>query len=235
MEEEVKTETTAKPTETPSEAKPGDAQEQAREKKYVPLDELIKERQKRRSLEDRLEAVERRMSESAPNNAVKDISSELGVDEESAKKLHAVLSKYSGNGQKANEELVMLDAKFRTRVGEVAGSFEDWDEMKPEMEKILQERYQVDPKRALSEDPENYYYQAVARKSLEEKRQNKLKQESKEKKESQNLASVERGGTPSRPPSKNVWTREKIRELSPSDYEKHRSEIERAIARGEVS
>lgn len=206
-----------------------------KEKKYVPLDELIKERGRRRAVEDRLDALEKRVNENKPD-AVRDIAQELGVDEEAAKKLHAVLSKYSGNKTSASNDLEVLSAKFQERVAETASQFEDWDEVKDEMLAIFNEKYARDPRGAFSQDPEDYYYKAIAKKSLAEKEAKKQKLEVKDKAESQSLAAVESGnGSSTRPPKKNIWTRERIKALSEDEYRKHLPEIQAALAKGDLA
>lgn len=234
MEEEKKLPESEAKTPVAKESEVSPKLETPKEKKYVPLEELIKERQRRRSLEDRLEAVERKVSENK-TDAVRDIALELGVDDEAAKKLHAVLSKYSGQKSSGSNELQELSSKFQARVVEAAQNFDDWEDVKEDMNQLFNERYANDPKSALSQDPENYYYQAVAKRAKLEKEKINQTKELKEKAESQSLASVESGSGYGRPPKKNIWTRERIKSLSPDEYRKNLPEIQSALAKGELA
>ena len=217
------------------------SQPEKRKRQYVPLDDLIKERQRRRELEEQLEAERASKKSTEPLDRVKKIQAELGVEEEVAKSLDKVLNEYTAPLTAKSSEQERLQKKinqFAEKAADAALAHEDWDDLKADMEKIFQEKYEKDPHYALTLHPEDYYFQAKGRRgqSPEQARQQGAK-EALDKVNSKNLAVTETGrnssSTKPEPPKK--WTRERLKSLSHAEYLKYESEIKAAIARGDFA
>jgi hypothetical protein len=235
--EEVKVETPAEApvqqtaTEAPKSETPVQVEKAEPKKKMVPLDELIKERQRRREAEARLEEVGKEKS-SPSDDEVKTIAADLGVDEETAKKL----KKHFGPKESSYNELEILQKKFAKRSAELAQDYPDWQEQMSEMTKLFEQDHLVDPRFALSQDPEKYYLKAkLLRRQEPEISRREGAKEAIEKLNQQSMASTEsaKNSTP-KPTGGPKWTRAKIASLKPSEYDKVRGEILEAARLGQI-
>jgi hypothetical protein len=239
--EEVKQETvtTAADTSTPEpvqEAPKSEASEVKvtqevikKEKKYVPLDELISERQRRREADKKLKELEDRVNKLSADDPVKKIATDLGVDEETARKLNAHFgSKPQSTTYSAEEQ---LKVEFQSKCEDYAIEHEDWFELKNEMSKLLDADVQKRGlMQALKNDPEKYYLKAkLLRQTDPEKARLQGAKETVEKLNQQNLATSEASKSSPKPSGEPKWTREKVAALSHSEYLKHEKEIKAAL------
>jgi hypothetical protein len=169
--EEVKTEPVAQAVEpsTPevqnnapkSEAPKEEPKQEApkKEKKYVPLDELISERQRRREADKKLKELEDRVNKISAEDPIKKIASDLGVDEETARKLNTHFGSKQQSTPYSAEET--LKADFQNRCEDYATEYTDWMEHKDEMVKLFDaDAQRLGLQSALKNDPEKYYLKA---------------------------------------------------------------------------
>jgi hypothetical protein len=199
-------------------------------KRYVPLEELQRERQKRRGLEERLEKLEE--NSNAPKaDPVKELMEDLQVDEDTARKLHK-----HGLGNRGAEspqtKLQKLQSKFIEKANDVSVDYEDWDDYRDDMAKLLEVDYATDPFKALNTNPETYYLKARVQRGQSDK-ESSVK-EAINKSNSKNLASVESGknsgSKPSAKPRKG--TRAWLSALTPEQYMENKTFIDAELMSG---
>jgi hypothetical protein len=243
--EEVKTEPVAPATETSTaevqkeapktEAPKSETQgTPKKEKKYVPLDELIPERQRRREAEKKVRELEDRLNKLSAEDPIKKIASDLGVDDETARKLHNHFGSKPQSTTHSAEETLRVD--FQSKCEDYAVEHEDWFDLKDQMAKMFEADAQKHGlTQALKNDPEKYYLKAkLLRQTDPEKSRLQGAKEVIDKLNQQNLATSEAPKSSPKPTGEPKWTRERLRNMSHSEYLKHEAEIKAAVARGEI-
>lgn len=162
VETEPQTETPAVTTEAPTEPVV-----KVEEKKVVQkprmLEDLQRERARRRTLENELAEIKSLIikNSNVQDPDVKQIQDELGVDEESARKLNSVLnSKLQKLAPKPTEIYTEESAHFQEEANIVSREYRDWESNRPVMEKLFLEQAAINPSLALQRGPEYYYLKA---------------------------------------------------------------------------
>ena len=211
--------------------------------KRTVLDDLKRERARRRELQAEIQALREQVqsisSNTQTNSVVSEVARELGIDEESAKKFVNVTQKLTGNKPQTNQVTVeeqRLVEGFKNQVEEVREEYPDWDVMSNAMQNKFMEDYHKNPMLALQRGPEFYYLKAKS--SQTKSVQSALKQGQEEMAQrinNKNISSVEssRNGNV-KPVAPSKWTREKIASMSVDEYRRNRAEIEMAMNRGEI-
>lgn len=196
---------------------------------YVPLPDLIKERQRRRDLEAKIEALERKMSEKETPSKVKELMEDLDLDETTATKLAKHIT------PPANK-LASLEDSFRKKAEDISGDYPDWFELQQEMAEELNAVYSKNPEYALSQSPETYYLKAKLRAS---KDSDTARQEGARdvatKINQKNLATTEsaKNGTVKSGDNKpRKFTKAWLKTLSQDDFVKYHKEINAELERG---
>jgi len=243
--EEVKTETVAQAVETStpevqkdapkSEAqKPAEVETPKKEKKYVPLDELISERQRRREAEKKAKETEDRLSKLSAEDPIKKIATDFGVDDETARKLYNHFGSKPQSTTHSAEET--LKVEFQNKCEDYAIEYSDWMDLKDDMTRLLDADVQkFGLNHALRNDPEKYYLKAkLLRQTAPEKARLQGAKEQVEKLNQTNLAASETSKSSPKPTGEAKWTRERLKNMSHSEYLKHEAEIKEAMRRGEI-
>jgi len=222
--------------ETPkSEAPKAETQEAPKkEKKYVPLDELITERQRRREAEKKAKESEDRLNKLSAEDPINKIAKDLNVDEDTARKLHSHFGSKPQSTPHTAEET--LKEEFQSRCEDYAVEYTDWMEHKDQMVKLFdQDAQKLGLVGALRNDPEKYYLKAkLLRQTDPEKARLQGAKDAVEKLNQTNLASSETPKSSPKPTGESKWTREKLKNLTHAEYLKHEAEIKAAAARGEI-
>lgn len=229
--------------EVQNEAPKSEAQKEAvktdtpkKEKKYVPLDELISERQRRREADKKLRELEDRVNKLSAEDPVKKIATDLNVDEDTARKLYTHFGSKAQSVPHSAED--SLKAEFQAKCEDYAVANEDWFEHKDEMEKLFsQDVDRLGLANALRNDPEKYYLKAkLLRRQDPEKARQAGAKEVVEKLNQQSMATTESAkNSAPKPTGGPKWTREKIAELHRSgEYSKYRDEILKAAQAGQI-
>jgi hypothetical protein len=218
-----------------SEAPKAETQEAPKkEKKYVPLDELITERQRRREAEKKAKETEDRLNKLSAEDPIKKIAQDLSVDEETARKLHSHFgSKHQSTTHTAEET---LKEEFQSKCEDYAVEYPDWMEHKDQMVKLFDaDAQRLGLQGALRNDPEKYYLKAkLLRQTDPEKARLQGAKEQVDKLNQTNLATSETPKSSPKPTGEPKWTREKLKNMSHSEYLKNEAEIKAALARGEI-
>lgn len=166
------TESITTPAETPSatpEAKPEitEVPKAEPEKKVAQkprmLEDLQRERARRRNLEAELQEIKGLLKNSSvvADPDVKKIQEELGVDEDSARKLNSVINdKLKKAVPQVKDVYAEESANFSEEANIVSQGYGDWDNHRPVMEKLFLEQANVNPQLALQRGPEYYYLKA---------------------------------------------------------------------------
>lgn len=197
--------------------------------KVVPLREIVKERQRRRDLEKKIEELERKISSKETPSKVRELMEDLDLDESTAAKLAKHITP-------PQDEIKTLEESFRRQAEDISGDYPDWFELQQEMAEELNAIYSKDPKRALSQSPEIYYLKAKARlsKGVDQARQEGAR-DAANKINSKNLAVTEsaKNGTVKAENNKpKKFTRAWLKTLSQEDFVKYHNEINAELARG---
>lgn len=216
---------------TPEELKSDKPRGESKEK-HIPLSELIHERKRRRELQERLDALEAKIKEKEQPNKVKEIMDDLQVDEETAVKL----AKHFAPTQQAPDEITVLTDRFRKKAEDVSADYPDWTDLQQDMAEEFQKVYEKNPKLALSESPEKYYFLAKLRNQNDpEKARREGAREVANKVNSKNLATTEsakNGSTKVEDAKPKKFTRAWLKSLSQDEFEKHHAEINAELMRG---
>lgn len=217
-----------------SEAQKPEPQEAKKEKKYVPLDELISERQRRREAEKKVKESEDRLNRLSAEDPIKKIATDLQVDEDTARKLHNHFGSKPQSTPLSAEET--LKGEFQSKCEDYAIEYSDWMELKDDMTKLLDADVQKHGiNRALGNDPEKYYLKAkLLRQTDPEKARLQGAKEQVEKLNQTNLAASETSKSSPKPSGEAKWTRAKLASMPHSEYLKHETEIKEAMRRGEI-
>lgn len=202
----------------------------AKPEKVVPLKDLVKERQRRRQIEEKLDALERQIRSNEHPNDLKEIMDDLGVDEDTAKKL----KKHFAPKNNASDPLANLQESFRKKAEDISADYDDWHDLQQDMAEELRVVYEQDPVRALSQSPETYYLKAKLKKSSVPQKDDSAR-ELAEKINQKNLATTESAKNGTVKPSSGApkkFTRAWLTSLSNDDFRKYHSEINAELARG---
>jgi hypothetical protein len=209
-------------------------------------DRLRRERENSEELKARLERLESSVSSVSSDKEfdaqVRETQAELGVDEESAKKLVRTVRKISQPKQE-NQPLnpVQKAAKeFASQASEAMDEFSDWDSHRQKMTELLEADIKANGElKALKRGP--LYYYAESRRLTQgdpESAKAQGRKEMAEKVNQKNLSVSESSrNSHGRPTPQVKWTRESIQELArnnPDEYMKRRPEIMAAMSRGEI-
>jgi hypothetical protein len=201
---------------------------ESKQDKRVPLPELIKERQRRRELEKKLEELESKINANQKDPKVTELMNDLNLDEDTAVKLAKHIA--------PKDEMKELEEKFRRKAEDISGDYEDWFELQQDMAEEFNKVYSRNPKLALSESPEKFYYMAKNRRQQDpEKIRQEGARDAINKVNSKNLATTEsaKNGTVKVEDAKpRKFTRAWLKSLSEDDFKKYHNEINAELLRG---
>ena len=214
----------------------------------VPLPEHQKERQRRREAErrnrelmEKLDQIENRVNTLGEPDLESEIADELGLDREAAAKLTKAIKKVTGKQAPKKQESDLDQNKARDfimRANEASQDFDDWADVKDEMESVFEERFRRVGNKAFEVDPEDYYFQAKGRLGLSNAQARQAgKSEAIRKVNQKNLAVTESSrNSTGKPIPPTTWTRAKIQEaIDNGSYDKHRAEILDLYAKGKIT
>ena len=217
--------------------------EAPRADKRVPLQELQKERQRRRQAEDenlrmrqKLDDIEGKVSSMAgvkdEEDLILEAERDLGLDKDLARKLvkfnKKVLEKstptHQPNGNGDNDPINSVVENFRQRAIKVSVYYDDWKDMMPAMQMVMAHEIEQDGIEAYYKSPEYYYSKAL--KAQIESNSTVKKELSVDRANNTSLAATETGGGTARPKESKItqaalesnrsnikWVRENAEEI----------------------
>lgn len=212
---------------------------------------LRKERQNRAQLEQRLQEVESKFNEidskHSADAVLKEIETDLGLDEEQTKKFYAAVKKIAGKTEKEPQDqdsrsrnFTPKQTDFVKKVQEARRSYseEEWNEMSPYMHKVMKQEMKnlnqlgLDPEDVYDESVHSYYAKAVKLKAREDAlsdRNQKVQQN-----QAKNLASSESSVDSSGRPVDQKITQEVFNKnrSNPEWVKKNRQKIIKAASQG---
>lgn len=225
-----------------TEARAENNQAQNFEKKRSVIDDLKRERSKRRELQSELQMLKEQVGRLAANSQVPDqvkkVAEKLGIDEESARKFVEVNREL--NGQKETSSRKEIDeqqyaANFQNQVQDLMEEYDDWDAHKLAMQEEFVKEYSKNPMTAWNRGPEYFYLKAKASQVKNAETARKQGQaEMASKLNNKNLAATESRGSSVKPNLKPGLTLEAVSKMSLEQYQKRLPEINEALRTGRL-
>jgi hypothetical protein len=135
---------------------------------------------------------------------VKELETELGLDEENAKKFHRAVEKIASRNRSASTPQPQTNGKWSQRQQEFLSKIEqakqsygndEWNEMSPYMHEVMTSEMKnlsalgLDPEDAYDETPHSYFAKAVKLKAQRDARSNRMDETN--QRSAQNLAGSE--------------------------------------------
>ena len=196
------------------ESKPAESvekKEEAREEKRVPLHELYKERNRRKLAEEEVSKLRSRVDEldtkfskvsqaQDDDDLIAEAEKELGIDREAARKLLRLQKKVAekaaprqSESRSVNDPVLQAMDNFKRRASEASVDYDDWQDMIPGMQAVMQKELEQNGIGAYSKSPEYYYSKALRAKN--ESVERVKKEEAVDRSNNTEIASTESGGS----------------------------------------
>lgn len=213
---------------------------------------LRRERQKSAELGDRLGKLEDRFSsidtQQQEDQLLGELQEDLGLDTDQTKKLYNAVDRIverkvgsNNQDQSSHPNLTAKEIDFVNKVNEVKGQYEDFNEMSPYMQKVMESEMKslndlgLDPTEAYNESVHSYYAKAVRMKAQEDaaKSRNEIVNKVNEQNNAVTESSVDGVGAPVETGviNQKVWEKNRY---NPAWVKQNRAAILRAHQNGSI-